>query len=493
MGRKLYSHQQEAKEMAVKIGSLGFFMGMRTGKSLTTISTVQELKAYPCLIICPLAAIATWKAELLREGVEEDEITILRSAKGVKKAKNKLMDKSKFFIVNFDVVPAMDALNFRSTWQPLDIASAEAIAAITGRPVTQSQEEERAPAPYELPDWSSVVVDESYKIANGESGITKYLLRRPKPTYQHRFCLSGTPAAENPFQYAAQFIFMFGEFFGCVDVLGYMQKFWLWNDKRRKWRVADRSHLDDIREHVQKYAYCVTMYELGLGCAVFHTSRDVEPSDEQKAAFEWLKYARTYPHKKTGEIMKIEPGVRVLFHRQIAAGVHPLTDKMISDTKILDFIQYIKDTGQRILVSSFFKQPILRAAELCEEYKIRYAVITGGTKPEQAEQYRLLFQAGKLDVIIGQEDKISRGLEFSTLSAIFVLSTSYSEEAREQLVERGQHVSRQEPYEVINQHTVGSIETSITKILTEKKTNARYYLDQFNLEIIGRAPDYEGV
>lgn len=476
--RERYQHQNEAREKAITVGSLGFFMGMRTGKTLTTIDTVNQLQAWPCLIICPLAAILTWRAELLREGVEEDDIVVVRSNKGVKIAKNFLLYRAKYFIVNFDTVPALDAMNLRSTWQPMETMAAAALN-------VEIFKEARAPRALDLEDWASVVVDESYKIANGESRITQYLHKRPKPYQQHRFCLSGTPAAENPYQYAAQFIFMFGEFFGCTNVLEYMQKFWVWNERKRKWKVGESCHLDAIRHLVQERAYCVTMYELGLGCTVFNTSRDVEATDLQRAAFEWLTYARTYPHKKTGEIMEMEPGVRVLFHRQIAAGVHPLTGEILSDNKILDFIQYHKDTGQRLLVSSFFVPPLKRAAELCEAHGLRAAVITGGTKPHLAEEYRLAFQAGELDIIIGQEDKISRALEFSKLGAIFVLSASYSEETREQLEERGQHVNRQEPYEVISQHTDGSLEAKITRILVEKKENARYYLDQFNLEIIG--------
>lgn len=474
--RKRYDHQLEAKQKAYRLKSMGFFMGMRTGKTLTAIDTVQDLEALPCLIVSPLAAIATWKAELLREGIPEEEIIVVRTTGGAKAAQNLLCISGSFYIINFESVEATDALNIRTTWQPFTNA-----AAITGQ---QVEKQTRAPRWLNLPDWRAVIIDESYKIANGASKITQYLLQRPKPLGQSRFCLSGTPAAENPYQYASQFIFMDGHFFGCRDVATYLMQYWRWNEYKREYRIIDAAHLDDVREFVQDHAYCVTMYELGLGCEVFRTSREVPANQKQQDLFYWLQFARTYTHKKTGELMEIEPGVRALMHRQIAAGVDPLTDEFISDEKILDFIQYVKDTKQKILVSSFFKPPILRAVQLCQEHGLKAAAIYGGVKEAEAEKIRLDFQAGKLDVVIGQEDKISRGLEFSKLDTIFILSASFSEEAREQLEERGQHVARKEPYEIISQHTKGSAEESITYVLTVKKVNARYYLDKINMEIL---------
>lgn len=480
VGRELYPHQITAKNKALQLGSLGFFMGMRVGKSLTTISTLFELKAVPCLIISPLAAIPTWRTELLAEGVDPSDIVVVRSRSGSSSvyAKNRLLHtKAKYFIVNFDIVIVTDALNIRSNWQP----TATKAAAATG---LQDIKKYRSPEWLGLPDWKAVIIDESYKIANGESKITQYLLERPKPKKQHRFCLSGTPAAENPYQYASQFLFLFGSFFGCTTVAEYMHLYWEWNEYKMIYEVVEKSHLQDIREYTQKHAYCITMAELGLGCKVFRTSRDVEANATQEELFTWLSLARTYKHKKTGELMEMEPGVRAIMGRQIAAGVHPLTDEIISTAKIIDFIQYHKDTGQQLLVSSFYKPPIQAAYDLCIKHGIRAALIQGGVDAETADQYRQQFQAGELDIIIGQEDKIARGLDFSALGAIFILSASYSEEAREQLEERGQHVKRKEPYEIISQHTVGSTDATITDILTRKKKNARYYLDQIVRETV---------
>lgn len=480
--RTRYPHQLEAKARAKALGFLGFFMGMRTGKTLTSIDTVQELGGLPCLIICPLAAIATWVAELKREGVPDSDIVQVRarSSNSAIHAKNKLLNSTaKFFIMNFDTVERLDATNLRSNWQPPKTMAALA----TGMEIPDDW---RAPDWMSLEDWRAIIIDESYRIANGESNLTQYLLKRPTPGpgRQFRFCLSGTPAAEHPYQYAAQFIWMQGQFFGCTSVARYMATFWEWNEYRREYRILDPMHLEAIREHVQKFAYCVTMYELGLGCEVFRTEREVEANTVQKDLFQWIKTASLYEHKKTGDITEMMPGPRAIMHRQVAAGVHPMTDEIISDAKILDFIQYHKDTNLQLLVSSYFKPPIFRALELCKKHGIKAAIICGGTNPADAEGYRLAFQAGELDIIIGQEDKISRALEFSAAGAIFILSASYSEEAREQLEERAQHVDRKVPYEIISQHTTGSIDKSLTNVLTNKKQNARFYLDQFNREIL---------
>lgn len=473
MSRELYPHQEAAKAKALKLGSMGLFLGCRTGKTLTTIRIIHESQGLPCLIISPLAAIPTWRTELLNEGVAPEDIVIVRprSSNSAVYAKNKLLHTSaKYFLINFETVIITDALNIRSTWQP----PATAAGSATGIAIDP---EFRAPAWLGLQDWQAVIVDESYKISNGESRVAQYLLQRPKPGHQNRFCLSGTPAAENPFQYASQFVFMFGHFFSCGTVAEYMHKYWEWNPYKMKFEVVEKMHLEDIREYTQKNAFCVTMQELGLGCEIFKTSRDIEATEAQIELFNWLKLARTYTHKKTGELMEMEPGVRSIMSRQISAGIHPLTDEIISTAKIMDFIQYFKDTGQQLLVSSFFKPPIQAAYDLCQKHGIRAAIIQGGVNAEDADILRQRFQAGDLDIIIGQEDKIARGLDFSALGAIFILSASFSEEVREQLEERGQHVKRSEPYEIISQHTEGSIDANITAALESKKIDARFYLD----------------
>ena len=474
-----YPHQVEAAAKGTAQGCIGLFMGMRTGKTRTAIEIARRLSAFPCLVIAPLGVLATWETELGKEGYSPDEIRIVRAKAGrpAKSAKDRFLSpRPKFFLLNYDNVEKLDALNLRSEWEP----ERSPVMDIMGIPRPW-----RAPEWAGLEDWRGVVVDESYRLANHENSLTKYLLTRPFPGIQnqHRICLSGTPAAESPFQYAPQFIFMEGSFFGCTDPEVYRHTFWDWNPYLNKWTVKDPRHLDEIRAYVQARAYCVTMEELGLGCEVLQTTREVIPNKAQIELLQWLKYATTYEHPESGDLTKMEPVVRVIFAQKIAAGLHPLTDEIVSEDKINDFIEYWETTRQPLLVSSKFNAPIFRAVERCKEKGIRATSIVGDDSAEAREEKRLAFQAGKIDILIGQETVIYAGLEFSGLGDILVMSSGHSAQTREQLEERGQHVNRKIPYQVISQHMQKSIDESITKVLTYKKQDARYYLKQLENEV----------
>lgn len=475
MNKKRFPHQIEAKNKALHKGGLCFYMGMRTGKTLTALDTIKQSKNFPVLIIAPLGVLATWKAELISEGVEREKIATVRPKKNRKigTALDLLLNsEADYFLINFDSVVALDALYFRSDYQ------------IKVSPLMRSLGESellRAPSWLGIKDWKCVVVDESYRIANGESELTKYLLTFPKPSDQMRLCLSGTPAAEGPYQYAPQFIFVFGVYFGCETVFEYMDRYWVWNEYEFKWKVRDKFHLTEIRNHVQEFSYCITMEELGLGCQIFQTIRELEPTPEQIELYFWCKHVIIY--ERGEEEIEINPATRVLFEQKISAGVHPLTNEIISDSKILDWIEYFEVDRKPLLVSSRFKAPIFRAKELCLARGIRAEIIYSGVSVEERDRIRVAFQNGELDVVIGTEGTIYRGLDFSNLSDMIIMSSGYSAEKREQLELRGNNVMRKEPYQIINQFVTGSLDSHIFEIVTNKKEDARHYLKELSDKI----------
>lgn len=487
MNWPLFPHQREAAQKNPDRKYLGFWMGMRTGKTRSLITRLYQKNLWPALIIAPLSTLAGWQNEFRELGFPENFFKTVRPRTGRKTstARNQLLcPDARVFGVNFEAAEELDALNIRSTWTPYQ--NVDLIRSLGG----SLKKHPRAPEFLQLPNWRAVVVDESYRIANAGAGITQYMLKSPQPGTQHRFCLSGAPAPESPRNFAAQYLFMCGEYFGCRTAEEYEERYWEWCPRKYAWAVRDPVHLKLIREFIQDNGYLATMDTLGLGRDKFLSLREVPANQAQEKLFTWVRLATVYNHPKTGELTEMEPMVRVIFEQKISAGVHPLTNEMISDEKIIDILTYYKENPQPMLVLSRFKAPIHRLQALAKAAGIRCGVITGDTPENERERVRWAFQGGLLDIVVAQVRTVKMGMDFSRLGVLWYMSNSFSLDDRQQSEERGNHTKLKTPYLVFDQHTIGSADRRIRKILTEKGMDASFYLREINQEIINHAKLY---
>ena len=476
MGKTPFPHQSTGIEYGTTRPGGGFFyLGMRTGKTFTTVETARKVNKFPALVVAPATVLASWENELLEEGYTEDDIVIIddRHTGNSKKLTNLLtLSTPKWFLLNFEKIELTDALNIRRRFhfhRP----------AFIGRP---------GPFPgLGLPDWGMVVVDESYRIANHENSVTQYLLRYEKPEDQLRFCLSGSPASESPRNLASQFVFVDGHFFNCKTVEEYLAKYYWWDTVLYKWIMRDKGHEIAVRDYVQRNAFCLTMEDLGLGAKKLYSSRIVEPNAAQLELQKWLSLATGYQYPDDDEFKVMEPVVRVTFEQRIAAGIHPLTGEMISDRKIDYVLDMLVDhPDQRFLILSRFTAPINRMAEKLLEAGFKIGVIDGSVGKRKREEIRKAFQAGELDHVVAQVTTVKMGLDFSSLDAVVYISNSFSQDDRAQSEDRGQHTLRKTPYGILDICARGFNCLRLTNILTKKKANAIFYIKQLNQDILER-------
>jgi SNF2 family DNA or RNA helicase len=438
-------------------------MGARTGKTAASFDTVVELNAFPCLIICPLSVIATWENFLHAEGFRDEQVCSIRpkSRDTVIHAQNIMNINADIFLVNYESLESMDVTNFRSTWH-----SAEDLKwhSHYGTPLP-----DRTPAWLGLTEWKSIIADESYKFANPDSSISKYLLKRPYITTQHRFCLSAAQASEIPFQFAPAHIWMYGEFFGFDDPIKYCEKYWEYDEDSFKFYPKNKQHLEDIKAVIHRRDFSLKMSDLGLGCVPLQTRRFLEPD---KATTEWLNWVDTcilYEHPETGEETEMIAPTKRIYNQKVASGLNPLTDELISTIKFADTLQYWKDKQEPLLIGCRFTAQIYYGAEFLHQAGMRVAVIDGSTKVAEREKLRQDFQDGKLDAIIGQQSTIQMGLDFSNLGDIICWSNEESGQVRIQLMERGNRVDRTDPYNIIDVCISGSKDEDISKNIWKKE------------------------
>jgi len=460
--KKRFPHQTEATRFALLRGSAGFFMRMRCGKTLACLDTITHGRLHdgPTLIIAPVSVLASWENALLCDGVSAEKIVIIRSRPGWKPERLQrllLNPKGLFFLINFEMVKRVDAMGIRSKILPV----------------------------FGLTEWETVVVDESYRIANDESRVFEYLSRfHADPKKQRRFILSGAPASEHPINLASQFIFLDGSYFGCRTVGEYRKVFWEENKYTYKWKMKNPSHFADVLSFVHSAAYTTTLEDLGMGGVKLYRIDRVDITTEQMATLKWLSVATTYPNKKTGETSILDPLVRCTFESRISSGVHPITGEILSDAKAVHAAEMWRDKPAQTLVLSRFISPIEQAVNAFRKVGARVEAITGATPPAERERIRKAFQNLELDAVIAQLIPVKMGLDFSAADRIVYLSNSFSQDDRAQTEERAQHANRKTPYEVIDICTKDTHDEILTNVLTVKKESAILYTKAWSKEIV---------
>lgn len=447
----LYPHQKEGAKYGIERKSGAFFMGMRTGKTYTSLAALDGLNLNPVLIICPLSVVASWESALISWGVDPVQIQTVETPNQA------VLPTPKYFIINFEKCEKCDIIRIRHSVQKS--------------------------APWiNLSDWGSIVLDEGYRIANPENDITKYLLRFPKPAGQSRFILSGRPVSETPLDAATQFLFIDGQYFGCRDIGEYMYQYWRWNKWKYQWEPRNRLHKIHIKKYIAENAYIKTIEELDLGCTKFYEQHKIPATEAQQRAQKWLSVATTYINRK-GEERPLTPLVRCTLEQLNAAGIDPNTREIISTAKQQHILDSYRDNPRQILVISRFVEPLKVFKRIMDRADIPGEIITGQTPHAERERIRQDFQTGEIHIVAGQVKPLKMGLDFSSLDTLYYISNSFSQDDRAQSEDRGQHTARKTPYIIIDLHTTGSNDATITDILTVKKSDALHYISALNQKI----------
>lgn len=246
---------------------------MRLGKTLVAIRwALQRLGPY--LVICPLEAIGVWLYELELEG-ERRTISRLRSS-----APPTRLRPDGWVIINFESVFERSTGGAPSEWL-------------------------RRP-------YSTVIVDESDRIANPQAATTRAIYRGTREV-PRRAILSGLPAPEGLQQYYEQMRFLHGSFMGCSN-------FWTWRQRhcippapgQYRWWVRKSSRAQLTRE-IACSAYRLTAADVeGQQGAVNEPAYVVLPDYEVYSRIEneweiddaqstqWSMVVHSWLHRLTG-------------------------------------------------------------------------------------------------------------------------------------------------------------------------------------------------
>lgn len=441
MKRTPYKHQVEATDFAVKRNGACFWMKMRTGKTLATVHAIAKANAFPCLIIAPKAIMPVWKAEFLLEGADPRLVDIVEGPK--QKRIKMLQHPAPVVIANYEMITA---------YRLFDCA-----------------------------EWGSIVIDESLKIGNIGTKRTlaclDYIESRMYPKDQMRFCLSGSPASESPFQLVPQMFFVLGNFMGYKSWEKYIMENWRYNKYSYKWEPIRKAHLAEIKKFNQENAFHC---DLGFGKDTLRRRLEVEPTEHQKRLINTIRESETYTRE--GETLRYTPMVRAGFELQVCAGRNPFTGEIFDKSRIRQIIEWCIDTEEPCLVVTRYRKGFIEAfvqeAEALSKGKLRVGTMVG-SQADLNQETLSKFQAGVLDVIIGQAEVVSEGLDFSRASVIHYLSNSYSQNTRAQSEARCTNLKKKEPTELIDYVTRGCLDGALVDLLEKKADLSSQYVEEW--------------
>jgi len=185
------------------------------------------------------------------------------------------------------------------------------------------------------------------------------------------------------------------------------------------------------------------------------------------------------------------PPVRTVYERMIAAGIHPTTHEIISENKILDIIDIYEADRKPILVISFFKSILYRLKQRLEEKGYNCGFIVGGMDKEVVEDIRKDFQEGRIDIVVSQIGPVKESKNFSRLDKIIHLSNALSQNDTSQVRLRGQNLTRETPYEIIDLISEDTTELKLSNMLQTKNHITKYYItSQLNKDILTKGVNH---
>ena len=412
------------------------FFKQRLGKCFTCIIAIKKLKEYPILIICPKIVIPTWVTEFTDEKCKPNSIQIVNYAT---REKNLLALKTKrpIVIANYEKVKNYDILKVRK--------------------------------------WKIIIIDELHRLANTIAFVTRYFLRNRQPPYQRRWALTGKPNPETRINLIAEYLIIQGNFMGYKSYNKYLLEHWEANSYTGRWELLNKKHADKIDAYIKRTACLATMESIGKGAIFRFTRRMVPINNTQKKLIKEIRSIRDATRGQRFSDSGMDTAILVARarEREVATGIDYRTKEIISENKIKDVVEYWEWYREPMLVVSGARPIMEPCVELFKKAGARVAIIHGKVPFKKREQIRLDFMEGKLDAVVAQTKSIYLGLDFSKADTIMVINNLDSGGAREQIVDRIQHLNAIGIKEIIDIQSEGTNDMKILKDLGVKEQQSK--------------------
>ena len=326
MPKKLFDYQEKIVNNCNSPG-VALFMGMGTGKTVTSLALFKKSKCKKLLIICLVSKLTDWKDDLMSECGLDGIIM------------NKTVNRGYKFEQSDDYL----IVNFESAWRY-----------------------------NELLDWvdkdTCIIIDESHKIKSTTSRVSKFCEKLKRLT-SHKIILTGTPQSKGYIDYYNQLRF--------VDILN-MPK----TEFTNTFCVYDTMNYNGFPfKKLVGYKNTEYLDELIHDKCIFYErdpENDMIPSDidvriKKPKQYDTFKLSRIYKDYAADSSAKLFVGLRTCCSGFIGTNE-------TENGKLLWLKEFIDDINTRVVIFYNFNREREMIIELLDSLKIPYSEYSGRSK-----------------------------------------------------------------------------------------------------------------
>ena len=378
----LYPHQIQARDFLLSRRRAILADAPRVGKTMPAASAAVE--HLPALVICPAVVKPGWVKAFAALGHQAQEIKGRAAAQAVK--------SEGIVVINYDLLPDLQQLD----------------------------------------GWATVILDESHRIKTPTAKRTKSAIKIMKAT-PRVYALSGTPIPNKPI-----------ELWPLLHGLGIYKRSWLefafryckaWNPPWGGLDVSGASNLPELREKLKSHVLRRKREQVFTGYqhpVVSLVELDL-PNDKREKAFDADAVAEAV-NSNPNAILAIEGLSEIM--REGGERKAPLA---------ADFIRsrIEQEPEDPLVVFAWHKSVVAMLSDsLKQDPPISHVVVTGETSASAKQQAIADFQAGKVQVIIGNISSISEGVDLSRANTVIFAESTWQTSALEQASARVENINK---------------------------------------------------
>lgn len=380
---KLFPHQEISRDFLLSRKRAILADAPRVGKTMPAASAaIQHL---PALVICPAVVKPGWVKAFAALGYQAQEIKGRAAAQAIR--------PEGIVVINYDLLPDLQQLD----------------------------------------GWATVILDESHRIKTPTAKRTKSAIKIMKAT-PRVYALSGTPIPNKPI-----------ELWPLLHGLGIYKRSWLefafryckaWNPPWGGLDVSGASNLPELRERLKPHVLRRKREQVFTGYqhpVVSLVELDL-PNDRREKAFDADAVAEAVSANPNA-ILAIEGLSEIM--REGGERKAPLA---------ADFVRsrIEQEPAEPLVVFAWHKSVVAMLSDsLKQDPPISHVVVTGETSAGAKQQAIADFQAGHVQVIIGNISSISEGVDLSRANTVIFAESTWQTSALEQASARVENINKQ--------------------------------------------------
>ena len=395
------------------------------GKTIQAILWAAITKPKRLLVICPPNLATNWNQEITRTGITKNAIRgTLLQIKPTKKT---------FTFPKTGIIICPDTL-------------------LTARPGLQKQIKQWKP--------SAAIIDESHRYKNPYAKRTKTILRICHPT-PNVLALTGTPIVSSPV-----------DLFATLSILGKLGHFPedfvntytfknYWGDRKPK-----PSALPDLYARLDKHVWTRRTKTQVLNDLPPKT-RAHQTIDLTKAELD-VVFAPLNQKIATWETNPKDPEVLAEHAKRYVSQARKATGLAKIPAATEWIINHHTGTGRPLIAWIIHKKVASLLNENLEKAGLKTAIYNGTTPANDRNQIVEDFQAGKIDVLIGQITAAGVGLTLTRAQDALFVETEWTPALIVQAEDRIHRITQTAPVTITTLIATGTLDPVIHKILSQK-------------------------